>query len=627
MENNDINQLLDSIIKRNQKNIMENNGEIGTLDQARQLLNTWANQTNTFNSRQSKTEKQSNKKQKIVKYRKLDAPMMVVRKEMNRPSVDPTLIMEARLAHVREMKARRLERMENNQSDASSVQSQSSTISQVAIPDIDSEIRSYRMKVNERMKEKQRELDERAKRNEKNKIIDENVQLTLAQEKLLNSKTTLKDKSIIKQQVDRFAQSQNLHKKKVWFSVWVSECTFQSQSYNKAAKLNNYRRKVSAFSVWKNKLRRKQQEREVTILERQLRKEKQLESTADKIYRNSLVKNSYLSWKIKYRTSNERKIIENQHERRRNLIVSKIKFDEQNPNPSKIIISKPEPICTKEPEKHISNPKTKIAKIKVNPKFEAMTKRMEEQHAKKLQKAQKEAEENATKEEQNFKEKMELQRKKKEEHRLFLEQEKIKREEIKKKQQHYQEIANRKKYCERVSQEFRLRKLKQIQFEHWKNILVMRANYEEQAHNHYLNRLKQVALRGIMLYSMKQKQQRNDTLEKQYQLFKVRNIFSHWKRLYERYQDCDEQTRHICDIWIMRKAFNMLCDQKKRQRKAKHVKAVMHANKALLRRFFALWPIGCQNLHDDEERESNRQGLMSKALQFLNEIDSDDLYD
>ena len=152
------------------------------------------------------------------------------------------------------------------------------------------------------MKEKQRELDERAKRNENNKIIDENVQLTLAQEKLLNSKTTIKDKSKIKEQVDRLTQSQNLHKKKVWFSVWVSECTFQSQSYNKAAKLNNYRRKVSAFSVWKNKVRRKQQEREVTILERQLRKEKQLESTADKIYRNSLVRNSYLRWKIKYRT-------------------------------------------------------------------------------------------------------------------------------------------------------------------------------------------------------------------------------------------------------------------------------------------------------------------------------------
>jgi hypothetical protein len=79
------------------------------LHQARQLLNAWAYQTESFQPPAKPAV--APKRSRVAQYRKLDARMMVAKKQTMRPSVDPMLIMEARLTRVREMKAQRLERV------------------------------------------------------------------------------------------------------------------------------------------------------------------------------------------------------------------------------------------------------------------------------------------------------------------------------------------------------------------------------------------------------------------------------------------------------------------------------------------------------------------------------------
>lgn len=616
---NDASQILNDIIKKAEDSLNVDE-EIDTITQARQLLQSWTNNTESFKTKSQKNDASIKKVTKTAKYRKLDAPMMVAKKVTNRPSVDPTLIIEARLAHVREMKAKRLERMENREKNSVSSKSQASSVSSVDIPDINAEINSYRMKMAERMKEKQKELDERSRRKQKNKVIDENMAILIAQEN--EDKTKIEDDDDIYDEsfkclVQSFRQFQIHFRKKIFFLKWVSECKFETKTYKKAEKLSNFRRKSSAFSIWKSQHRRRQQEREVSMLERNLRHEKQLESIADQRYALNTLRKALIQWKIKYKSSIEYKTIEEQHILRRNFITSKIDFNQIETN-------SPEP---KNEPKVLKIPKAKIKNIKIDPKFEAMTKRMEEQKAKRLKKAQKEAEEIAFIDEKSYKKKMEIQRKKKEEHRLFLEQEKVKREVIKQKQEQYQRDSQRKKYCEQISQNFRLNKLKSNQFNQWKKILSIRSQLESIAHNHYINHLASSSLKGFILFSKDKKNQRDQNANAKFNCFVLQKSFYYWMNEYTKFKTLEMQVLHISNQWRLRRALDILFEEKLKRRKAKYSKAARHANKVLLRKFFNAWPIGCRILKNEEERESNRNELMSKALQFLEEIDSDDFDD
>ena len=622
MENDDIAQLLNNIVKKSE-NSLNINEEPNTLSQARQLLQTWADHTESFKKRNSKNDLIVNKGPKTAKYRKLDAPMMVAKKITNRPSIDPTLIMEARLAHVKEMKAERIKRMENKENSSISKKSQASSVMAVDIPDIDAEINLHRIKVAERMKEKQKELDNRSRRTQKNKAIDENMAILIAQEyedKAKTEKDIEKDSEIVRSLTRSFHLYQALLKKRTFFFKWVSECNFETKSYQKAARLNNFRRKSSSFANWKNRFRRKQQEREVSMLERQLRQEKQLESIADQKYKIKLLRKSLVQWKVKYKTSIEYKVIEEQHKKRRTFLASHIDLDQIDSNltEEKNDHKKVEEIKT------LKFPKTKIKKIKPNQKLEAMTKRMEEQKAKKLEKAQKEAEAVAFKEEKNYKQQMEIQRKKKEEHRLFLEQEKLKREEIKRKQEQYQRDAQRKKYCEQISQNFRLNRLKASQFNLWKKILVIKKQFEVIAENHYIHHLVSASFKGLIQYSYEKKNQKDINLTTKFNCFILQKFFFIWKEQFHKFQKIEFQISFISNRWRMCRAFRILIEEKKKRRKAKYAMAARHSNMALLRKFFKAWPIGCKIIQNEEERENNRQNLMSKALQFLEEINSDD---
>ncbi|OHT06861.1 hypothetical protein TRFO_25037 [Tritrichomonas foetus] len=623
MENEDITQMVNRLVKKTEETISIEMEETDSRDQARRLLTNWANQTESF---RPSSKKNTQKKPKTVQYRKLDAPMMVAKKETHRPSVDPTLIMEARLAHVKEMKAKRLERQAKKNANSTASQSQASSVYSVDIPDIESEIQSHRNRVAERMKEKQKEIDGRIRRMQKIKVIEENVAQVIAlenEERIRVEKIEQQYEDALQMKLQLLDKNQQLRKTRKFFTLWTSECNFHSDTYKKAAVLSNFRCKSAMLSVWKSRLRKKIQEREVNKLERLLRRNKQLEATSEKMYIENTLRKSLTKWRIKYKASIEYKIIEEQHKKRRDLILKKINFVEENENE----IGEPQQI--EEPQKPIKKslkmPKTKIKQIKPNSRMEAMAKRMEEQRLKNLKKAQKEAEEISNKEEEELKQQMEMQRKKKQEHRQFLEKEKIKREEIKKKQMEFEREAQRRKYCEKASQEFRLKWLKLNQLRQWRKILVMREDFEKIAEKNYHNHLLKVAINSMILFSHKQRNIRNHKAEIMFNQYIQRIFLMKWNLRFNNIQEISARVEAVSNKWRVRKALRKLFEEKKKKRKGKYMLASQHANRYILRKFFNAWPIGCEIIREEEERENNRQDLMSKALKFLEELSSDSI--
>ena len=632
MENEDVNisQMLNDLYKKTEAKVEDEMNEKDSLTQARRLLSNWANQTESFTKNK---KKQGQNKKKVVQYRKLDAPMMVVKKETIRPSIDPTLIMEARLAHVKEMKAKRLKRMaqkNNANNDNVSVHSKASSVISVDIPDIDSEIKSYKNRIAEKMKEKEREFEERTRRAEKIKVIDENMAHALAleneirmrEEEMMNPENSeemqLKFQSLV--------QSYKLQEKKMFFTKWTNECNFHSNAFHKAEALSNYRVKSAAFSLWRARFRKKQQEKEANILGRQLRKNKQMEMLAEQFDVTRTLRSFFSQWKVKYTASIEYKIVEEQHKKRRNLILNKINInnsDDEKLTPS----SKIENPTNDKPtgKRELKIPKTKIRQIKLDPKFEAMTKRMEEQRMKKLSKIQKEAAEQSTKEEEQVKQQIEIQRKKKQQHREFLEHEKIKREEMKRKQLQYEKNSQRRKYCEKVSQEFRLKSLVKNQFRQWKKILLLRDRFETNAFNNYNKCLALKAFKIMKSYAIEQRETRQKQSETKFEMYIARIHFDNWKKKYMHILDIEAQVTAISNKYRAHKALIKLHEEKKKRRKNKYITAANHSNRTLLRKIFKAWPIACSQLKEEEERETNRQNLMSKALKFLEELDSDEL--
>ena len=134
-----------------------NSDNTETLNEARRLLSSWADQTETF-QRQSKqvnlnqrnnngNNRNESSPNRVVQYRKLEMPMMVAKKAPELKVNDPTLKMEERLKHVREMREKRLEKQKLKQNQQKTPQRdnirQKITL-KVTLTDIDTEIRNFR---------------------------------------------------------------------------------------------------------------------------------------------------------------------------------------------------------------------------------------------------------------------------------------------------------------------------------------------------------------------------------------------------------------------------------------------------------------------------------------------------
>ena len=78
-----------------------------------------------------------------------------------------------------------------------------------------------------------------------------------------------------------------------------------------------------------------------------------------------------------------------------------------------------------------------------------------------------------------------------------------------------------------------------------------------------------------------------------------------------------------CAFYLKMSTFKKLVEKYRKIIKDKNIIAVQNANHALMRRFFKRWPLGCAALIEEEQRENTRKELMSKALKYLEELESD----
>lgn len=620
----EISQWLEKLVHKAEETVNIDVNESDTLEQARRLLNSWAEQTETFQIDKGTGKSRAKKQGKVVQYRKLDAPMMVVKKETNRPSVDPTLIMEARRAHLKEMKAKRLERATKQQrTDVKPVRVQQS---KVDVPDVDSEIRQYKERIANKMREKEQEIEDRRRRSLKIRAIEESAAQTIAketEERMKAQKDEFDDESL-KMRLQLVFKKQIIRKERHFFSIWSNKCHFQSKAFQRAALFSNFRRQAGFFALWKSQLKRVQHKKEMEMLERQLRRDKQMEDAATNFNARRTVYKALGIWMARYKAQIERKVIEEQHKKRRDLLITRIttKPAETKESPTKKTES---PKQTESPRraKHLKIPKTKITKLKTDQRVEAMAKRMDEQKAKRLERVQKEAEAAQAAEEAKMKAEIEAQRKKRIEHRQFLEKEKKKRDEQKQRQQEYERQVARKKYCEKACAEFRLRRLKLNQFKQWAKVAAMRSHFEQNAEKQYRRHLLHVSMHALGEWTALQQNEREKIAVRFYTCRITHYVFLEWLQETNNTVELGSSVAEVSDYWRQKRAFTQMRDVQRKRRKEKHAAAVAQGKRNLLRRCFRAWPVGCSRIREEQERENTRADLMSRALQYLDELEDD----
>jgi hypothetical protein len=549
----------------------------------------------------------------MAQYRKLDAPMLVAKRESNRPSIDPTVIMEARLAQVRQKKAERLARQSAKQPEQLDPKSAPIPVRKVDVPDVVSEIQSHKKRLEDRMKAHELELAERTRLSQKVRVIEESAAESIAKdaEARIQSQKDEFDDETLKISLQLVFKKQIVHRERLYFSLWSSRSQFQSKAFKRAASFSNFRKQSSAFSYWRGRFRAIQHENELRCMERQLRRDKQMEDTAQKIVAQKLLFKAITRWRSRFRASIELKVIEEQHQKRRALIVNNVEIEvveELHDSPKK---------------RCLKIPKAKIAPVKTDPKIEAMQKRADAQKAKKIEKAQKEADAIQKVEEERIKIEMEQQRKKRIDHREFLQKEKHKREEQKNREIEFKVVLARKAFCEKQSLLFRQRRLGLNHFRSWSKIVFVRNQFEKTAEMCYQRHLLLSALISFHLHARQTQMQREIDATRFYQERIMRIALVTWWHIREETMEKASQLWAISSQLRLRRIWKGIQSERKRRRSKKYNMVALWRNRRILRLCFKAWPTGCQLIRRDDERDHARQDLMSRAMQYLEELNSD----
>jgi hypothetical protein len=575
---------------------------------ARQLLQSWAENTESFQPQVRAPEKRP----KIAQYRKLDAPMMVAKRESTRPSTDPTVIMNARHAVIRQKKAERLERTAAKQSEPTPLKPIGNR--KVEVPDVDREIEGLQKHVKDRMRAHDAELAERTRISQKVRGIEESAAESIAKEaeaRVRAEKDEFEDE-VLMMRLKLAFRKQILRGERRAFSIWSSRSQFQSIAFTRAALFSNFRRQCTAFACWRGRLRAVQHEKELMCMERALRREKQMEDTAKRMFTHKALFKYVAKWRARFRASIELKVVSEQHQKRRALIAAaaiELPPDQQESPPKRVL----------------KIPKAKVVPLKTDPKVEAMQKREDARKAKQVEKAQKEADAAQKLEEERIRLEIEAKRKKRLEHRQFLEQEKLKREEMRARETEFETMLARKKYCENAAAAFRQKALARAHLRSWHKILFIQAQFErtaEMSHKKHMASLAFVALRS----NAKQLQMERDLAAVTCHRDRVmRSALCAWLQIRDQTAGKERDVRQITGEILLCRTWKAIQTEQKRRRKKKYVAAALWRNRRMLRQCFKAWPVACECVRKETEREMARDDLMSKALQYLDELSSDSL--
>ncbi|OHT09802.1 hypothetical protein TRFO_21162 [Tritrichomonas foetus] len=579
-----------------------------TLDEARRLLNRWAEQTESFqkppsNSKNSRQASNERKTPKVVQYRKLEMPMIVAKKKNDIKVNDPTLKMNERLKKVQEMKEKRLAKQ--NERKISPTKVTKKNFQKIEVPDVDAEIRSIRQKMNENINMKKKEIELREKRmkeiednlfpssenqndpkrkqkdnlrinqninrknmNDRNQIIKADLRRNHIIETPNKSKyqlrhdssnncesfnqpknqniseksnkpiTKLNSNQSIRKSINKsryspkndshinaqqnensiqtsenyeqeqrrinngiemklkiFINNEEFRKKRFFFHHWSEKCHYQTQAFQKAAILANFRLLSKTFAFWKEAQKKIEQRKEIEILEKELRDRKRKETEVNFYFRKRKLRSYFSSWKTKYKASIELQIAQARKNKRLELIATKItnqnhsntnNKNERNLNKNHIQSQNRNPASRNHlirQNQHLNNhpnnsfndfdgivvnsnrlnsennsqgsnysrnspyqaqnssstnspstnhsPPKKVKKIKFDPKIEEMEKRNEEKKKKRLERIQKQKEEEIEQKLKKEKEEADKIKQKRKEHLQQLENERKKREELK----------------------------------------------------------------------------------------------------------------------------------------------------------------------------------------------------
>jgi hypothetical protein len=539
--------------------------------------------------------------------------MMVAKRESTRPSVDPTVIMEARLARIKQMKAERLERIATKQAEPITLQPVDAR--KLEVPNVEAEIAKHRKHVEDRMRAHELELAERTRLSQKVRVIEESAAESIAKEAQArvrseiddfeNEALTIRLKLVFKKQI--------LRSERHCFSIWSSRSQFQSKAFTRAAVFSNFHRQSTAFSCWRGRLRTVQHEKELMSMERALRREKQMDDTARKLLAHKLLFKHLARWRARFRALIEFKVVSEQHQKRRAMIVT--------------ATTETPPVIQRESPKKpaLKMPKAKIVPLKTDPKVEAMQKRTEAQKAKHVEKAQKEAEAAQKLEEERIKLELEEQRKKRLDHRQFLEKEKLKREEQRNREIEFQNMLARKKYCENAAIAFRQKCLNCSHFRSWRKILFIKAQFEKLAELCHENHLARTAFGSLRLHS-KQNQIDRETVAINFHRTRVLGIvICSWSQVRNQTDIRERDVKQFSGSILLRRTWKAIQTEQKRRRKKKYVAAALWHNRKMLQLCFKSWPAACKVVAEETHREIARADLMSRALQYLDELSSDSL--
>lgn len=624
----DVSEWIDKLVQETKENLDVSDNITDSSEQARRLLEVWSLQTDNFSSfgKKEKKSESAGQKQKVVIYRKLDAPMMVTKKISERPSVDPTLIMEARRQHVVEMREKRLERQFIKANTPKPLQPADPV--KVEIPNIDTDVKSYKQRLTERIAAKQKELDDKKRQSMQIKAIEESVQRTIANEAKQKAKEIEKEAKVKAQQNEQLKlrlellyRAQSLRFYRIYFSIWSGRCIFKSQAFERATTISNFQKKSYAFSRWRKSYIQRIRQKDIEKLEQRLRLERYMEDESNRLRNKNLLHNHFVKWKARYKTSVEMKILEEQHKKRRELLINRIEekiIEADKLERKKKLSADPSPKTNKTIVQQKSKP------IKIDPKAVAMEKRQEEMKQRKLEKLQKEALASQEAEQQKIKLELEEQRKKRNEHRAFLESEKKKREEQHRAQLEYEKCVQRKKYIDIASKEFRITQIQRNAIRQWSKINEIKKTFSANAIKTYICSLLKKAFKSLICNMNTANQEREDKALYFFYNNSVRYFLLSWTYFHQTFIDREGNLNKVSNMFCMKKHFNIIIEERNKKRKARLVQATHHFNKQVLRRFFKAWPEGCAALREEERRERDRQALMCKAIKMFDELTDDD---
>ncbi|OHT09803.1 hypothetical protein TRFO_21163 [Tritrichomonas foetus] len=140
----------------------------------------------------------------------------------------------------------------------------------------------------------------------------------------------------------------------------------------------------------------------------------------------------------------------------------------------------------------------------------------------------------------------------------------------------------------------------------------------------YETRLKEKAVKAFIQNVNLNMNEREFIAKKFYNKQLLISTFRELSSLADQTKDKEKKLKQVHNMYLKKFAFGSLKKEKKVRKRTRLIQIQKTLENQMMKRVFKAWPEGCSAIREDEEREAERETLFSKALQYLDEISSDD---